>query len=80
MVGTALVEHGSDLSEGQRQRFAIAREVFSDCPVVLQDVLTEQRLLNDLRVLTDMTVVIVAHRKAAPSIRDRMLRFTESGV
>ncbi len=82
-----LGERGSGLSEGQMQRLAVARAVFSQCPVLLLDEstsaldeLTEQRLLRNLRALTDMTVVIVTHRKAALSICDRVLRFTESGV
>ena len=44
------------------------------------DELTEQRLLQNLRALTDMTVVIVTHRKAALAICDRVLRFTEASV
>ena len=82
-----LGERGSGLSEGQMQRLAIARAVFSDCPVLLLDEatsalddLTEQRLLQNLRAMTDMTVVIVTHRKAALGICDRVLRFTETGV
>ena len=86
-LDAVLGERGSGLSEGQMQRLAIARAVFSDCPVLLLDEstsalddLTEQRLLKNLRALTDMTVVIVTHRKAALSICNRVLRFTESGV
>jgi ATP-binding cassette subfamily B protein len=82
-----LGERGSGLSEGQMQRIAIARAVFAGCPVLLLDEstsaldeVTEQRLLDNLRTLTDNTVVIVTHRKAALSICDRVLRFTESGV
>ena len=82
-----LGERGSGLSEGQTQRLAVARAVFSGCPVLLLDEstsaldeATELRLLENLRSLTDMTVVIVTHRKAALSICDRVLRFTESGV
>ncbi|MBQ4436286.1 MAG: ABC transporter ATP-binding protein [Clostridia bacterium] len=82
-----LGERGSGLSEGQMQRLAIARAVFSDCPVLLLDEatsalddLTEQRLLQNLRAMTDMTVVIVTHRKAALGICDRVLRFTEAGI
>lgn len=86
-LDTVLGERGSGLSEGQTQRLAIARAVFSDCPVLLLDEstsaldeLTEQRLLQNLRAMTDMTVVIVTHRKAALGICDRVLRFTEAGV
>ncbi len=82
-----LGERGSGLSEGQMQRIAIARAVFAGCPVLLLDEstsalddATERRLLENIRSLTDNTVVIVTHRKAALSICDRVLRFTESGV
>ncbi|HAM14288.1 MAG TPA: hypothetical protein DCP91_00180 [Eggerthellaceae bacterium] len=61
--------------------------MFSGCPVLLLDEstsaldeLTECRLLENPRSLTDRTVVIVTHRKAALSICDRILHFTESGV
>ena len=86
-LDAVLGERGSGLSEGQTQRLAIARAVFSDCPVLLLDEstsaldeVTEQRLLQNLRAMTDMTVVIVTHRKAALGICDRVLRFTEAGV
>ncbi len=84
---TLLGERGTGLSEGQMQRLAIARAVFSESPVLLLDevtsaldVETEKRLLDNLRRLTDRTVVIVTHRQAVLSICDRVLRFTESGV
>ena len=48
--------------------------------IVALDDVTEQRLLQNLRAMTDMTVVIVTHRKAALGICDRVLRFTEAGV
>ncbi len=82
-----LGERGTGLSEGQMQRIAIARAVFADCPVLLLDESTsalddrtERRLLENLRSLTDKTVVIVTHRKAALAICDRVLQFTETGV
>ena len=86
-VDTILGEHGTGLSEGQMQRLAIARAIFSDAPVLLLDEATsaldaetERRLLEHLRQLRDKTVVIVTHRPAALSICDRVLRFTENGV
>jgi ATP-binding cassette subfamily B protein len=84
---TLLGERGTGLSEGQMQRLAIARAVFSGSPVLLLDEATsaldgetERRLLENLRRLTDKTVVIVTHRPAALSICDRVLEFTETGV
>lgn len=86
-VDTLLGERGTGLSEGQMQRLAIARAIFCDSPVLLLDestsaldVETEKRLLDNLRRLTDRTVVIVTHRPAVLSICDRVLRFTESEV
>lgn len=82
-----LGERGSGLSEGQMQRIAIARAIYADTPILLLDEATsaldeetEKRLLHNLRSLTDKTVIIVTHRKAALSICDRVLHFTENGV
>ncbi len=86
-LDTLLGERGTGLSEGQMQRLAIARAVFSQSPVLLLDEATsaldeatEKRLLTNLRRLTDKTVITVTHRPAVLSICDRVLRFTESGV
>ena len=82
-----LGERGSGLSEGQMQRLAVARAIYADAPVLLLDESTsalddgtEKRLLENLRNMTDKTVVIVTHRKAALSICDRVLAFTENGI
>ena len=84
---TLLGERGTGLSEGQTQRLAIARAVFSDCPILLLDevtssldVDTEKQLLKNLRQLTDKTVITVTHKPAVLSICDRVLRFTENGI
>ena len=84
---TLLGERGTGLSEGQMQRIAIARAVYSKCPVLLLDEATsaldeatERKVLENLRNMTDKTVVIVTHRPAARDICDRILQFTENGV
>ena len=84
---TLLGEGGTVQSEGQMQRLAIARAVFSESPILLLDEVTsaldeatEQRVLKNLREMTDRTVVIVTHRPAALEICDRVLEFTENGV
>ena len=84
---TLLGERGTGLSEGQMQRLAIARAVFSESPVLLLDEVTsaldaqtESRLLKNLKEMTDKTVVAVTHRKAALAICDRIYRFTEEGI
>ena len=82
-VDAELGERGSGLSEGQMQRIAIARAIFTDSPILLLDEATsaldegtEKRLLENLRSLTDKTIVIVTHRKAAMSICDSVINFT----
>ena len=84
---TKLGEHGSGLSEGQMQRIAVARAIYADAPILLLDESTsaldestERKLLENLKTLTDKTVIIVTHRKAALSVCDRVLEFSESGV
>ena len=86
-VDTILGERGTGLSEGQMQRIAIARAVFSKCPILLLDEATsaldeatERKVLENLKNMTDKTVVIVTHRPAALDICDRILQFTENGV
>lgn len=81
-IDTVLGERGTGLSEGQMQRIAIARAIYSDAPVLLLDEATsaldeatEKKLLENLRALTDKTVVIVTHRAAALEICDREIEF-----
>ncbi len=69
------------------QRIAVARAVFSESPVLVLDEATsaldeatERRLLDNLRAMTDMTVLIVTHRPAALDICDRIYQFTPDGV
>lgn len=66
------------------QRIAIARAIYSESPILLLDEATssldadtEKRLLQNLRRMTDKTVVIVTHRPAALEICDRVLHFTD---
>lgn len=86
-IDTFLGERGTGLSEGQMQRIAIARAIFSDSPVLILDeatssldTATEKKLLENLRQMTDKTIIVVTHRPAALTICDRVLKFTEIGV
>lgn len=81
-IDTVLGERGTGLSEGQMQRVAIARAIYSEAPVLLLDEATsaldektEAKLLENLRELTDKTVVIITHRPAALKICDRTIEF-----
>ena len=81
-IDTVLGERGTGLSEGQMQRIAIARAIFSKAPVLVLDEATsaldestEKELLENLRALTDKTVIIVTHRAAALDICDRKVEF-----
>ena len=79
-MDTRLGERGAGLSEGQMQRIAIARAVFSDRPILILDESTsaldertEQKLLDNLRRMTSKTVLLITHRPAALEICDRVI-------
>lgn len=81
-LDTVLGEQGSGLSEGQMQRLAIARAILSERPVLMLDEATsaldeatEEKLLMNLRTMTDKTVILITHRPAALSICDRKIKF-----
>lgn len=83
-IDTLLGERGAGLSEGQMQRLAIARAVYSNRPVLLLDeatsaldARTERTVLKNLRGMTDKTVIIVTHRPAALEMCDRQIIFGE---
>ena len=84
---TSLGERGSGLSEGQLQRLAIARAIYSQKPVLLLDEATsaldeetEAKVLNNLRALDNRTVVIVTHRKAALDICTRIVEMDRGRI
>ncbi len=79
-LDTQLGEHGAGLSEGQIQRIAVARAIFSERPVLLLDEATsaldeqtEAQLLDNLRAMTNKTVLIVTHRPRACEVCDRVI-------
>lgn len=61
------------------QRIAIARAVYSDAPILLDettsalDELTEERVLKNLKEMTDKTVIIVTHRKVALNVCNKII-------
>ena len=81
-LDTMLGEKGAGLSEGQMQRIAIARALYADAPVLILDEatsaldeMTEKRLLEQLKRLTNKTILIATHRKAALDICNKQLVF-----
>lgn len=81
---TILGERGEGLSEGQMQRLAVARAVYSGCPILLLDEATsaldadtERRMITSLKQMSDCTVFLVTHRKEVWKLCDRVLERTE---
>lgn len=79
-MDTELGEHGSGLSEGQMQRLAIARSVFSGRRVLLLDECTsaldestEREVLSRLKQLEGRTIIMVTHRPAALALADQVI-------
>ena len=86
-LDTTLGEHGQGLSEGQMQRIAIARAVFSEHPILMLDEATSaldeataRQLLENLRRMTDKTVLMVTHRADQTEFFDRELSFSKDGI
>ncbi len=81
-IYTHLGERGAGLSEGEMQRIAIARAICSDRPILLfdestsaLDEATEEKLLQNIKTMTDKTVVIVTHREKPLSFVERTVEF-----
>lgn len=81
---TVLGERGDGLSEGQMQRIAVARAVYSGCPILLLDEATsaldadtERRMISSLKEMSDYTVFLVTHRKDVWKLCDRVLERKE---
>lgn len=74
-LDTRVGENGKGLSEGQIQRIAIARAVYSDAPIIIfdeatsaLDANTEVQLLKNLKKLKNKTCILISHKMAAKEI------------
>lgn len=81
-IDSRLGEQGTGISEGQMQRLAIARAVMSGRPILLfdeatssLDSVTEEKVLQNLRTMTDRTVILITHRTATLDICDKIIQF-----
>uniref|UniRef100_UPI004056AAFF ABC transporter ATP-binding protein n=1 Tax=Agathobacter sp. TaxID=2021311 RepID=UPI004056AAFF len=86
-VDTMLGEHGAGLSEGQMQRIAIARALYMEAPILILDEatsaldeMTEKKIIETLKQLTDKTILIATHRKAALAICNKQIVFQDGTI
>lgn len=80
---TIISERGQGLSEGQVQRIAIARALLFNAPIILLDEATsaldettETMLLNNLKTLTDKTIIFITHRNTSLDVCDKILHLS----
>lgn len=78
---TELTERGGGLSEGQIQRISIARALLTDAPVLLLDEATsaldeatETEVLDNIKAMSDKTVVFITHRNTSLKVCDKIIR------
>ncbi|MGE5653768.1 MAG: ABC transporter ATP-binding protein, partial [Bacillota bacterium] len=80
-VETRIGERGVRVSGGQRQRMALARTLYTDCPLLILDdpfsavdIATERRMIQRLRTeMPGRTVFIFSHRLNAFEYADQIL-------
>ncbi|NLA33038.1 MAG: ABC transporter ATP-binding protein [Mollicutes bacterium] len=81
---TFLLEQGSNLSGGEKQRIILARGLLNDCPIIILDEalsevskeMEKNILLNILRNYPDRTIIYVSHHKPT-NIFDRVINLED---
>lgn len=86
-LDTRIGENGCGLSEGQAQRIAVARALYSGAGFLLLDEATsaldeqtERKLLENISAMDGKTVLIVTHRPAALKICGRQLTLKDGVI
>ncbi len=84
---TVLGEGGSGLSEGQIQRLAVARAVYSGAPIILLDEATsaldeetEKMMLSKIKALDNRTCIIISHKDCAMHLSDSVLSICDGKI